>query len=44
MKSQAFKLLLATWFGCMTSIAVALPDDVSAELSRTLSYDCLKVR
>lgn len=25
MKSQAFKLLLATWFGCMTSIAIAFP-------------------
>ena len=31
MKSQAFTLLLATWLGCMTSLAVALPEDVPAK-------------
>lgn len=31
MKSLAFKLLLATWFGCMTSAVAALPEDIPAK-------------
>ena len=31
MKSLAFKLLLATWLGCMTSAVAALPDDIPAK-------------
>ena len=31
MKSQVFKLLLAAWFGCTTSLVLALPDDIPAK-------------
>jgi len=31
MKTQAFRLLLATWFGCMTTFVVALPEDIPAK-------------
>ena len=31
MKSLAFKVLLATWCGCMTSSVAALPEDIPAK-------------
>ena len=30
-KPQAFKLLLTIWFGCMTPLVIALPDEIPAK-------------